>query len=69
MTRHLNTTPFVGELALFINQEGAALYAEMLLTVHFLELDNVKQRADVFVLVRDKIKIKILFGFKVLLRT
>lgn len=46
----LDATPLAGELAFGVDQEGAALDAEMLLAVELFQLDDVEQFADFLVL-------------------
>src|SRR5690554_8201703 len=67
VARHLDAAPLPGEPTLGVDQEGAALYPQMLLAVHLLELDDVEDPAHRFVLVGDQLEVEGLLGLEVLL--
>ena len=66
MTGHLHAAPFLTQYAVAVDEKGAAVHAEILLAVEFLQLDHIEQLAELLVLVADQLEGKALLGAKVL---
>ena len=58
-------TPFLFKFSCAVDQEGAALDAAHLFSVHVFHFDDIEQLAEFFVSVRKQIKAEPLFGFEV----
>ena len=56
MARHFHAAPLLAQHALFVDQEGAAVNAEVFLAVELFQLDHVEQLAQGLVLVRDQLE-------------
>ena len=63
---HLHAAPFLTQYAVAVDEKGAAVHAEILLAVEFLQLDHIEQLAELLVLVADQLEGKALLGAKVL---
>jgi len=67
MAFHADFAPFPHQSAFPVNQKGAAFYALHLLAVHILQLNHIKEPAQGFLVIRNQIKGKALFGFEILM--
>lgn len=68
MTRHLDPTPGLAQHTVPVDQEGAAVHAQVFLAVELLQLDHVEQLAERLVLVADQLEGEALLGLEVLVR-
>lgn len=64
MTFHFYFAPFLTQNALLIDEEGAALDAEIFFAVELLKLNNTKELAESFFRITDQFKGKTMFGLK-----
>src|SRR5690625_5892804 len=69
MIGYPNLAPFLAQDAVGIDQEGAALYAEHLATVHVLFLDDVEQLADLLIGIRQELERQLVLLLDTSLRT
>ena len=65
MAGYLDPTPFVAQHAVLVDEEGAAINAEVLLAVEFFQLDHVKQLAQSLISIADQIEREGLLTFEV----
>src|SRR5690606_28366853 len=65
MAGHFDLAPLLRQLAVLVDQEGAALNAHEFLAVHFLKLDHVEQLAQGAILVAEQLERKLLLALEV----
>src|SRR5690606_21267758 len=65
MAGHFHLAPLLHQLAVLVDEEGAALNAHELLAVHFLQLDHVELLAQGAVLVAEQLKREVVLALEV----
>ena len=66
VARYLYAAPLLAQHAFRVDEEGAAVDAQVFLAVELLQLDHVEQLTERFVLVGDKFEGEALLGLEVL---
>ena len=67
MTWNLHAAPFAAQDPVAVNKEGAPVDAQVLLSIEFLQLDDVEQLAELLVLVADQLEWEALLGAEILM--